>query len=295
MTIKNQLNKLKENWLIVGIVVVVFLMMFGSNIFGRVGSLSKSASFDMAESVSYAPSAALSYRGGGYVSDGDFAPEVEERKITKTGSMSTEVERGEFYEAESKLKSIVKSSDSYLLNQNVNKGGTNRKSYHTGSYQIKIDTEKYDSVIEQLKDIGEVQSFNENAVDITGTYTKTEIEIESEKAKLKRYEKLYEEAKDVSDKLNLVDRIFNQERTIKYMEDSLKNMDKRVEYSTIYLSINEKKSDYYNVVWVKFSELVKNIVGSFNSLIKLVFVLLPWAIALWIIMFVVKIIRKKKK
>lgn len=292
MTIKNQLKMLKENWLIVGIVVVVLLFMLGGSSVLQKG-LNSAADYARGEQAMYAQEAALSYsKGGGYAVSEDFAPEAEERKITKTASMSNEVERGEFKDAESRLEAIIKSSDSYLLNQNVNKYGAKRESYYSGNYQIKVDSGKYDSVIEQLRGIGEVKSFNENARDITGTYTNTGIEIGAEKERLRRYEKMYEEAKEVSDKIELTDRIFNQERRIKYMEDSLKGMDQRIEYSTIFLSITEKKSDYYNVVFVKFSELIRSFVGSFNSLIKLLVVLLPWGIALWIIWLVVRFVKK---
>ena len=294
MTIKDQLNKVKENWLILAVVVVLFLFMSGGNLFS-IKSLGGGMDSVMKESAMYAPSVDLAYsRGGIYPVNGDFAPETEERKITKTASMTNEVERGDFWDAESKLEAIIKSSDSYLLNQNVNKYGTNRKSYYQGSYQIKVDTEKYDSIIGQLKNIGEVKSFNENTVDITGAYTKTETEIEVEKARLKRYEEMYDEAKDVSDKIELNDRIFNQERTIKYMEDSLKNMDQRIDYSTVYVTITEKQSEYYNIALVKISEIVKSIVISFNSLIKTLFIILPWAIALWVIRVIFKAVKKKK-
>ena len=48
------------------------------------------------------------------------------------------------------------------------------------------------------------------------------------------------EATAVSDKIELSDRIFNQERTIKYFEDQLKNAGTRVEYSTLYVTLTEK-------------------------------------------------------
>jgi len=291
MTMKEQLNKLKENWLLVGIVLILFVFMFGGNFMGNMfGSATKQISMANVEMEQ-----AVSYRAGGYmpVPEQDFAPDVEERKITKTASMSTEVERGTFKNADSKLKIIVKSSDSYLLNENVNKYDSGRKSYYQGSYQIKVETDKYDAVIAQLKDIGEVQSFNENARDITGSYTKTEIEIDVEKERLARYEEMYKEAERVEDKITLNDRIFDQERRIKYLEDSLKNMDKRIEYSTVTVTIKEKRSEYANIALAKLSALVKSFVGSINSLLYLLFVIVPYVVAVGIIVFIVKRFRKR--
>ncbi|PIN78434.1 hypothetical protein COV16_05950 [Candidatus Woesearchaeota archaeon CG10_big_fil_rev_8_21_14_0_10_34_8] len=291
MAIKKQLNKIKENWLIV-VLLVVLLVVFSpglSLIQNSAGSLYKTNVAYMAdyEEMAYA-------RDSSYYGSDDFAPEVETRIITKTARLSTEVERGTFQDTASLVKSIVDSSDAYLLNEDVNDYGTDRKSYYSASYQIKVDSKKYDSVIAQLKELGELVSFNENTDDITGEYTDLEIEIETEKAKLARYQEMYDEAKEVSDKIDLSDRIFYQERRIKYMEDSLENMDQRVTYSTIYFSMSEKRSEYADVMFVKLSELVDSLVNSLNSLITLIFVVLPWVVTLLIIWFVVRLFRKKK-
>ncbi|MEK6869691.1 MAG: DUF4349 domain-containing protein, partial [Nanoarchaeota archaeon] len=224
----------------------------------------------------------------------NFAPGVEERKITTTATISTEIKRGTFDESESKLKGILSSSGSYLLNENAQKYGTGRKAYRQGSYQIKVESGKYDSVISQLKEIGELSSFSQNAEDVTGSYTDAEIELQAEKERLARYMSMYEEAKDVADKIELNDRIFEQERIIKYLEDSIKNIGQRADYSAIYFTMSEKQSEYANIAFVKFSELVRNLIGSFNALIGLLFTLAPWAIAVLILRFIWKIFKKKK-
>lgn len=296
IAIKEQFNKIKENWLIIVLVVAVFAFMnlggCGSSPLMDYGS-EKSLSYPMAESM--ATSSSSREMSSVYYENDDFAPEVEEKIKVKTTNMATEVERGTFHDEAAKLKNIIQSSDSYLLNENVNKYGTERKSYYAGSYTIKVDTKKYDSVISQLKNIGEIKSFSENERDVTGEYTNLEIELEIEKERLERYEEMYAQASKVDDKINLNDRIFNQERRIKYLEDRIENIDKRVDYSTVYFRIDEKRSKYANVVFVKLSELVKSMVSSFNNLIQLTFVLTPWAIALALIAVIFRMSRKHKK
>jgi len=297
MAIKEQWKKIKENWLLLVIVLVILIFVSSGSKLMQVGTRDfygiSNAAAPMAD-ASYDESYAAAKGGSSYSSTGGFAPEVENRVITKTASLSTEVEQGRFHDAESTFKSIIQSSGSYLLNENVNNYGTKLKSYYSGSYQIKVDASKYDAVISQLKGIGEVTSFNENQKDITKEYVNIQIEIDTEKARLARYEAMYAQADKVSDKIELNDRIFNQERTIKYMEDSLKNMDQRVDYSTIYFSMKEKQSEYAYVAFVKFSELVNSLVNSFNTLVSLIVVLLPWAIAALVIFFVVRLFRKKR-
>ncbi len=296
MTIKEQWNKIKENWLLaLGILVLVLISLFTSTF--SVGILSGRGDFyggiqemALAKTTSYG-------MGRSYypIADEGFAPKVAERKITKTASLSTEVERGEFQDAEATLKSIVSSSGSFLLNENVYRSGTGRRAYYSGNYQLKVETGKYDVVVAQLKEIGEVQSFSESADDVTGRYTNLKVELEAEKSRLARYESMYLKAANVGDQITLSDRIFDQERTIKYLEDALDQLDKRVDYSTLSVQISEKQSEYTNVVLIKFSDLIRNLVSSFNGLLSLIFVALPYAVAALVVWLGVRFLRKKKR
>ncbi|MBU0460341.1 MAG: DUF4349 domain-containing protein [Nanoarchaeota archaeon] len=293
MALKNQWKTIKENWVIAVILLLVVMVPLFSG--SGVSSFSKSVGYGipMMETSEMAM-ASDSFRGGGvYYGNNDFAPEIEDRKITKTSSISTEVERGEFHNTELKIRAIVEGTNSYLLNENSYKNGRNKNSYYSGNYQIKVPTKKYSLAIDQLKALGEVQSFNENARDITGSYTNTQTELEVEKARLERYEEMYRKATEISDQIELNDRIFNQERTIKYLEQSLENKDLQVEYTTISLNVQEEQSGYINVALVKFSELIEKLVDSFNSLLALIFWILPWAIIAIIVWFGVRFVRKR--
>lgn len=288
MTLKEQFTKLKENWLIAVLVVGVLLITLfsGTNNLNRgFGGVAESIMYD--ESISLAKTGYMPYSE-------DFAPEVVERKLTKITSLSNDVERGKFSDAENKLKSIITTSGAYLLNENVRKHGTDRRSYYSGSYQLKVDVNKYDVVISQLKEIGEVTSFNENVRDVTGRYTNLQIELETENERLKRYQEMYQKAVSVSDQIELNDRIFNQERTIKYLEDALENVDSKVEYSTISVNLREKQSEYVDIALVKFSELIKKFINSFNSLIGLLFWAIPWAVIALIVWVGVRLVRRRK-
>lgn len=286
---KEQLKKIKENWLIIAVVAVLLLFM---NLGGGLSPSLKTA--DYADSVGYAGTEmARSGMYGTYYPSGDFAPEIEERKITRSASLSAEVERGEFRTAEDNLKSLLSSADAYLLNENVNRYETGNKEYLQGSYQIKVESKRYSYLLAELKKIGEVQSFNENAQDITAQHENVQIELETEKARLERYQELYEQTTDIKDKISLNDLIFNQERRVKYLEDRLKNVDLRVDYSTIYFSMSEKRSEYADVAVIKISELIQNFVDSFNSLLRLFFVVIPWMVLMVIAGIAWRMIKKR--
>ncbi len=280
MTIKEQFQRIKENWLIALLLAVVLILFMGLPATETLqqGVFQGGIAYDKG----YASEAAVDSRIGimpPVYYDG-FAPEVQDRKITKTASLATEVERGRFQEAESKLKGIIKTADAFLLNENAQKYdyGDGRRSYYSGTYTIKVEEGKYEALVGQLKQIGEVTSFSESADDITEQFVDLETELAAEKERLLRYQQMLKEATIVEDKIQLSDRIFNQERTIKYLEEQLKSTGERVSYSTVYVTITEKQSEYVNVVLVKFSELIANFVHSLNNLLKLLVGLIPYAI-----------------
>ncbi len=277
MTLKAQLTVLKDNWLIAAAFVILILLV---SIYGNqagtlagAGLMAKTVySGEALIAMDSSRSMALPYEQG-------FAPEVAERKITKNAALSNEIERGKYKEAETQLKAIVTATDSFLLSENVNEQGSRRQAYLQGYYQLKVETSQYDAVISQIKTIGEVKQFSENAQDVTEQHTNLKIELAGEKERLQRYTEMYKEAANINDKIELSDRIFNQERTIKYLEDALKNINQKVDYSTIYVTLTEKQSGYANIMLVRFSELAGALVNSLNSLLALVFWLGPWLMA----------------
>ena len=286
MTFKQQWNTIKQNWILVLVFLLFFLLPFFS---GTTSSFAKSGSFGMLES---AEMMVTSDSMGRYYGS-DFAPEVEDRKITKSAYLSSEVERGTFKTSAEKLKSIIKLSEGYLLNENVNKYGTDKKSYYSGSYQIKVETAKYDSVVLQLKEVGEVQSFTESMDDITARFTNLQTELSAEKSRLVKFQQMYNSAEEISDKIALADKIYSLEKTIDYLEQALSNVQKKVDYSTISVSLQEERSEYANVALVKFSKLIDSLVDSFNSLLQLIFVIFPYLIVVGLIWLVVRFVKRR--
>ncbi len=275
MTLKNQFQKIRENWLLLILVAVILVAFSGINNVPFVDIGTKQMAID--ESVGIARSS-LSYP-----QYDNFVPEAQQRFITKTASLSTEIERNTFAEADSEVKNLVKGFNALIINENQNKNRRGKTSFLSSSYIIKVETSKYDSLVSQLKGIGDVSFFNEDADDITEQKLDLEAALEAERERLKRFEQLFEEAETTQEKIELTDKIFNQERTIKYYEEELENINNRVSYSTIYLTITEKRSDFANAAFITFSQIATNFVDSINVLINLVIIIIPWAIALLII------------
>ena len=288
MGIKQQFETLKRNWLLILLLIVVVLII---NNWNNPNAFSKLYSNEVgvaSTTIGYADGA----RGGiGIVPpiyNDDFAPDVEDRLITRSASLTTEVERGEFWDREREFKQIILDNNGFILSENVNEQGQEDYEYLMGSYYIKIDSGKYVSVLNSLKDIGEVTSVNEQVSDITGGYTNTQIELEAEKARLERFKELLASATRVEDKITITNTIFEQERTIKYLEQALESQGKKVSYATIWFTMQEEQSDFQGIVLITFGELARALVQSINTLLRWLFVLVPYAIVIGVIWFAVR-------
>jgi len=287
MSLNSQVTKIKENWLLV--ILLVAVIFFLNTGFPNTPSPINSLGFAGYAEDTYAPTGSA---GGGYFIDEGFAPDVEERQITKSASISTEVKRGTFKDSQQKIKDLASETHSFILSENINKYGTKNKAYFQGTYQLKVNTINYENVISSLKEIGQVQYFSENIDDITARYTDNQINLEIEKNRLQKYNEMYEQATNMEDKIQLTDRIFNQELKIKYLEKSLENIDQKTEYNTIYVTVTEEQSDFSTIVPLTFSEIIKKFVQNFNNTVYLIFSAIPWIVLIAAIWFAWKKVKK---
>ena len=290
MALKTQVQSLKQNWLV--LVAVLVVVVLATTLTSNFSTQSFSNKLDVQESLAVGYGRASSFIPPSY--GGDFAPEVQERVIAKTASLTTEIEYGEFEKENQKAKNILSTADAIILNENMNRYGTGKQQYFSANYEIKTETAKYDALLAQLKEAGKITYFNENQEDITKQKVSLEAELAAELERLTRYKELQEKDISLQEQLELTDRIFQQERTINYLEEALKNVNARVSYSTIYFTLQEKPSDFSNIIWVTFGNLARSFVESINALLHLIFLIIPWGVALAIIVFITRAVRKRR-
>jgi hypothetical protein len=301
MSIKEQWEVMKRNWLIILVLLVLLFFISGSNFRGEfLGNLPgvsnyKTSGVGYEDEGEYAVGRVASEgfyppgSGGG----GDFVPDILERQITKTAWMTSEIKRGEFSKKENELKGIVSRYSGLILNEDVNSFGPKERKSVSGTYRVKVVSEEYDSFISDIRGIGEIESFSEDADDITGRIDDLEIDIKAERERLERYKLLFEEAKTVDEKIRLTDLIFNQERRVEYLEEALENQGLRVSYSSVSVTLREKQSDFVDATFIGVREIVRSFVGSVNSVVLLIVWAIPYLFGIWLVVWIVKKVRKK--
>lgn len=280
MSLKRQWKTLKENWLIAIIIIVLILVLSNFN-FSSIVSIDPGV-------VKYEDREFGSGSLGILPYGEDFAPGQDIRKIVYSASVGVEVDSGDFDIAENDFDMAVDRYDAIVLNRNVYADDNDRK---TGYYNLRVDVRQLDLLLDDLKDIGEVQSESKDSYDITGNYINLQERYKIEQDKLQRLKGFLSEAETISDKIALNDQIAEQERTVEYLLEALESENERVDYASVSFVLEEEKSDFADITFVTFGELVRSFVTSVAGLLKIIFVLIPYALILWVLWVV---FRKRK-
>ena len=153
MGFEDFLEKVKKHWLAVLLIILLLFALKGflpgtsfTN-FSR-DSLSQ-ASYSKAYAGAPAYNLELSDRyNPPYPGGSDIAPEETNRKIEKSASLNTEVERGQFDSTQDRLRQIVTAAQGFILNQNTGRYGQDQSK--TGTYSLRVPSNTYEGVIAQL-------------------------------------------------------------------------------------------------------------------------------------------------
>src|SRR3989344_5756536 len=113
MGFKEQFKKIKENWLLVALALVILVVVFGGDVIQESARSIGGYSGGISSDIGYAPSAERygTQSAKLYEPSEGFAPDAKERKITKNAYLSNEVDIGAFQDSAAKVKAIINSSN----------------------------------------------------------------------------------------------------------------------------------------------------------------------------------------
>ena len=168
----------------------------------------------------------------------DFDDSVEPEKVITNIYLS--LETLEFTSTTDNLNQIIKKHNGYTESSDIQQNNRiNNKIFKHGQYTIRVPRENVDIFIKEISSVGNVVSQNTSKQDITKQYYDTESRLNVLKIKEERMLALLEKA----DKIEDIITIENQLSDIIYQKESLTksilDMDDKVSYSTISISISE--------------------------------------------------------
>jgi hypothetical protein len=166
-----------------------------------------------------------------------------DRKLIKTVDVSLETENYDSLLAE--LDSQVTALGGYIESRYSSNSSYQNPSYASGqdlrytTMTVRMPKDQLDTFLDSVSEQTNVVSISENVEDVTLQY----VDMESHKKALvteqERLMELLEQAQTVEDIISIEDRLSEVRYQIESMESQLRTYDNKIDYSTVYLTINE--------------------------------------------------------
>lgn len=211
-----------------------------------------------------------SIAGGGSAIDTVNSAILSERKIIRSANISLEVDN--FDEALNSVYTII-NGIGIVQNSNV----VTDKIYVDGEYKplkngtivLRVYKEKFDSVLNNLKGIGEVTNENINGEDVTDRYIDTESRLRLLKMEQEKLEAYLAKLDDLDKIFKTESRLTEIRYEIESLTGSLNKMSSLVELSTITISMREKNpyEDKKPVKQTYWNRVLENLKSSFEGVI----------------------------
>ena len=271
----------------------------------------KEAAYD-----SYAEEAAVD--AGGYMMEGDAADTDNEesalraqdgQKIVYTGSLS--IQTLEYDKSAASIRRKIREAGGFSEAESENDNDYNWYRRSTGpsstrnlNITARIPSEKFESFMDSLQGDGKVMNRSMNAENISQVYANKETYKKALEKEQERLLAMMDKAVTIEDMIAVESRLSEVERQLNTYKTDLSAMDKDVQYSTIYISLEEVKRYSDETPTVTFPEKVKyafeDAINSFTEFCEgiVLFIIrsFPFLILLAIVIaLVIRLIRKRQE
>ncbi len=233
-----------------------------------------------------------------------------EEKLIRTIDMS--IETKEYEDLIVGITQEVKTLGGYIENMDSYYGSiySNYRSGRSSSMTLRIPKDKLDGFLASVSELGNVVRQNEGIENVTLQYVDLSSHKKALETEYNRLLDLLEKAESVEDIITIESRLSNVRYQMESMESQLRTLDNQVDYSTVYLNV-EEVVDYTPVEEVGalermtegFKESVSDIIEGAGEIgiyliIKLPYIIL-WTVIiglfLWWVIHTNKKRNKKKK
>lgn len=237
--------------------------------------------------------------------------EIYERKIITTGSISLEVT--DLDEKVNAITDLAEKSGGYVESSNVDNvvsyerdnNDNKEEKLKTGNLTLRLPAAKFKATVEEIKNMGEVISYNTNSVDISEQYYDTTTRINNLKVQENRLRELLSKAQTVDEILKIENELNRVRNDIELMTTDIRRWDKQVSLSTLYVYLKEIKAGRVEALDVPsiWTKAYNGFIGAINTILRgmeklFIFVVssIPYIIILAVISSIgYTIIRKYKK
>lgn len=241
---------------------------------------------------------------------GNTVPEetaaTADRKLIKTVNM--DVETREYDKLLSAVENKVAELGGYIESLDAYNGSTyySYRSTRNANLTIRIPKDRLEEFQNTVSELGNVTSRSENVQDVTLTYVDLQSHRDALRTEQERLLQLLEQAESVEDIITIEQRLSDVRYQLESMESQLRSYDNRVDYSTVYLYIDEvevytpvEEETVWERISTGFVESLKNIGEGLKEAAIWFVIHIPylviWAIVIAVIVLILKKIKKRTK
>jgi len=229
-----------------------------------------------------------------------------ERKLIKNVDMN--VETREYDKLLASVENKVTELGGYIESLDAYNGSSyyNYRSTRNANMTIRIPKDRLDEFLNTVSDLGNVTSRSENVQDVTLTYVDLESHRDALQTEQERLLQLLEQAESIEDIITIEQRLSDVRYQLESMESQLRSYDNQVDYSTVYLYIDEvevytpvEEETAWERISAGFMDSLKSIGEGMKEAAIWFVIHIPylviWAIVIAIIVLILKKIRKRTK
>ena len=217
------------------------------------------------------------------------------------------IETTEFDETIAGLNELIAQYDGWIESSSVNGANYYSKSRgsasnRSASYTVRIPSENFQTLMNSLSTLGNIPYTHTYTQNVTAQYYDTQARMNAYKAQETKLLEMMDLAESVEDIIAIEEKLTDVRYMIESLQSSLNNWDRRVNYSTVDISVNEVSAyTPSSPVKVSYGErLVNSFVGSvkgavefFKDLLVFIVSMIPALVILALLFFVFRPLFRK--
>ncbi len=161
----------------------------------------------------------------------------ESRKLIKTVNLNIQTKN--FDTLTGRVESLVDENGGYIEQADIDGNGYYGYSRRNANYTIRVPKDKISNIINSLGDLGVISSKSERIEDVTLSYYDQDSQKKALEVEQDRLMEILADAENMEQIIALESRLSEVRYQINSLGTNLKLLDNKVDYSTIYLNVQE--------------------------------------------------------
>jgi len=222
-----------------------------------------------------------------------------EQKVVKSAYMELVVEK--VSQTIEDVTQLVAQKQGFISDSNIY---TRDDKTQYGTITVRVPVNDFEQTLTQLKALAEfVEEESVSGIDVTEEFVDMESRLENLRLEEEQYQKVLQKATDVQDILDVNDYLFDVREDIELIEGRIKYLTDLTDMSTIQLNLSEEPviaiptAEWKPITTIKlaFSSAIRFFQGLIDVLIWLAFYVIPIGIIVYIIVKIVKAVRRRRR